>query len=221
MCFFVKSLLPKARTTWYNNKYKLLRSDFMKICVFGAASPKIDKIYVEKVEEMGRELAKRGHSLVFGGGGNGLMGAAARGVYEGGGYIEGVIPGFFEDENIEYAFPHCDMIYETTTMRERKQRMEDLSAAFIVVPGGIGTFEELFEIMTLRQLCRHNKPIAIYNVNGYYNELNAMMKAAVEKGFVRSSMEALYKTTDDLEELFEFIETPQPENLLVESLKDG
>lgn len=193
----------------------------MKICVFGAASPKIDKVYIEKVEELGREMVRRGHSLVFGGGGNGLMGAAARGVVMEGGYVEGVIPGFFEDENIEAVFEHCDMVYETKTMRERKQLMEDMSAAFIIVPGGIGTFEEFFEIMTLRQLCRHNKPIALYNIMGYYDELNAMMQAAVDKGFVRSAVDSLYKTTDDLQELFEFLETPQPENQLVKDLKDG
>ncbi|MBQ4568502.1 MAG: TIGR00730 family Rossman fold protein [Ruminococcus sp.] len=193
----------------------------MKICVFGAASPKIDNVYIEKVEELGREMVKRGHSLVFGGGNNGLMGAAARGVMMEGGYIEGVIPSFFENEDIEEVFPHCDNIFETRTMRERKQMMEEMSNAFIIVPGGIGTFEEFFEIMTLRQLCRHNKPIALYNVSGYYNELNTMMKAAVEKGFVRSAMEELYLTTDSLEELFKFLETPQGENLLVKDLKDG
>lgn len=193
----------------------------MKICVFGAASPKIDKDYIRRVEALGEEMVKRGHSLVFGGGGNGLMGAAARGVQSQGGYIVGVIPSFFENENIEAVFEYCDEVVETATMRERKQIMEDRSDAFIIVPGGIGTFEEFFEIMTLRQLCRHNKPIALYNINGYYNELNAMMQAAVEKGFVRSAVDALYKTTDDIDELFEFLETPQPENLLVKDLKDG
>lgn len=193
----------------------------MKICVYGAASPKIDKEYVEKVEALGEEMVNRGHSLVFGGGDNGLMGAAARGVFAKGGYIEGVIPSFFENESIEAVFPNCDKVYETQTMRERKQMMEDLSDAFIIVPGGIGTFEEFFEIMTLRQLCRHNKPIALYNIKGYYNELNAMMQAAVEKGFVRSAVEDLYLTTDDLGELFTFLETPQPENQLVKALKDG
>ena len=100
----------------------------MKICVFGAASPKIDKIYIEQVEELGREMVKRGHSLVFGGGGNGLMGAAARGVSMEGGYIEGVIPSFFENEEIEAVYPLCDMVFETKTMRERKQLMEDLGS---------------------------------------------------------------------------------------------
>ncbi len=193
----------------------------MKICVFGAASPKIDKEYIEKVELLGEEMVKRGHSLVFGGGGNGLMGAVARGVQSQGGYIEGIIPSFFENESIEAVFEYCDEVFETSTMRERKQIMEDRSEAFIIVPGGIGTFEEFFEIMTLRQLCRHNKPIALFNIKGYYNELNAMMQAAVEKGFVRSAVDALYKTTDNMEELFAFLEAPQPENLLVKDLKDG
>ena len=193
----------------------------MKICVFGAASPKIDKEYIEKVELLGEEMVKRGHSLVFGGGGNGLMGAVARGVQAQGGYIEGIIPSFFENENIEAVFEYCDEVFETATMRERKQVMEDRSDAFIIVPGGIGTFEEFFEIMTLRQLCRHNKPIALFNIKGYYNELNAMMQAAVEKGFVRSAVDALYKTTDNMDELFAFLEAPQPENLLVKDLKDG
>ncbi len=191
----------------------------MRICVYGAASPHIDKEYVELVEEMGRELARRGHSLVFGGGGGGLMGAAARGVTYGGGRILGVIPSFFENEGIEPVYPHCDEVIETKTMRERKQVMEDNADAFIIVPGGIGTFEEFFEIMTLRQLCRHNKPIALYNIMGYYNELEAMMKASVEKKFIRTDCEDLYLTTDSLEALFEFIETPQPENQLVEDLK--
>ena len=97
----------------------------MKICVFGAASPKIDKDYIRRVEALGEEMVKRGHSLVFGGGGNGLMGAAARGVQSRGGYIVGVIPSFFENENIEAVFEYCDEVVETATMRERKQIMED------------------------------------------------------------------------------------------------
>ena len=193
----------------------------MKICVFGAASPKIDQEYIDKVELLGEEMVKRGHSLVFGGGANGLMGAVARGVQSQGGRIEGIIPSFFENEEIEAVFEYCDEVFETATMRERKQIMEDRSDAFIIVPGGIGTFEEFFEIMTLRQLCRHNKPIVLFNIKGYYNELNAMMQAAVEKGFVRSAMDALYLTTDDMDELFAFLEAPQPENLLVKDLKDG
>jgi uncharacterized protein (TIGR00730 family) len=139
----------------------------MKICVFGAASSMIDEEYKIKVEALGREMVKRGHSLVFGGGGHGLMGAAAKGVRAENGHIFGVIPRFFEEEDVEVLFKGCDEVVYTETMRERKQIMEDNADAFIVVPGGIGTFEEFFEILTLKQLCRHNKPIAVYNIKGY------------------------------------------------------
>lgn len=180
----------------------------MRICVFGAASFTIDEEYVNLVEKMGEELAKRGHSLVFGGGGTGLMGAAARGVHKGKGHILGVIPKFFKDENIESIFPNCSEIILPETMRERKQIMEDNADAFIVVPGGIGTFEEFFEILTLKQLCRHHKPIVIYNINGYYNDIVNLMNTSISKNFVREKCLQLYTVTDDLEELFKVIEAP-------------
>jgi len=193
----------------------------MRICVYGAASPTIDKDYIEKVEVMGKEMALRGHSLVFGGGGNGLMGAAARGVRSEGGYILGVIPKFFEDESVEKICDFCDELIMPGTMRERKQIMEDNADAFIVVPGGIGTYEEFFEILTLKQLCRHNKPIAIYNINGYYDEINASMENSIKKNFIRKDCLDLYKVTDNLDELFEYIEAPVTEIKTLKELKDG
>ena len=192
----------------------------MRICLYGAASFSIDNEYIEKVEELGYEMTKRGHSLVFGGGANGLMGAAARGIKKGNGYILGVIPSFFDDEKIEGVYEECDKLIETKTMRERKQIMEDNADAFIVTPGGVGTFEEFFEILTSKQLCRHNKPIVLYNVNNYYGELAVMMKAAVEKKFVRESCLNLYKVTDNLDELFGYLEGPQPIRT-VKDLKEG
>lgn len=193
----------------------------MRICVYGAASPTIDPEYIEKVEALGREMVARGHSLVFGGGGNGLMGAAARGVRDAGGHILGVIPKFFDEENIEAICDYCDEMIMPETMRERKQIMEDNADAFIVVPGGIGTFEEFFEILTLKQLCRHNKPIAIYNLKGYYNELDHAMEMAVQKGFIRENCKALYELTDDPKMLFEYLEGPTEQLRTVKELKDG
>ena len=193
----------------------------MRICVYGAASPTIDPVYMEKVETLGKRMAERGHSLVFGGGGNGLMGAAARGVRAGGGYIFGVIPKFFDNESVEEICDFCDKLVMPDTMRERKQIMEDNSDAFIVVPGGIGTFEEFFEILTLKQLCRHNKPIAIYNVKGYYDELFAALDAAVEKNFIRENCTELYHLTEDVDELFSYLEAPITEAHSVKELKDG
>lgn len=193
----------------------------MRICVYGAASPTIDAEYIEKVEELGKKMADCGHSLVFGGGANGLMGAAARGIRSGGGYIVGVIPKFFDNESVEEICGFCDELIFTDTMRQRKQIMEEKSDAFIVVPGGIGTFEEFFEILTLKQLCRHNKPIAIYNVKGYYDELNAVMEQAIQKGFIRRNCTGLYKISDDIGELFEYIEAPSDNVRKVKELKDG
>ena len=193
----------------------------MRICVYGAASPTIDPEYIEVVEQMGREMTARGHSLVFGGGGNGLMGAAARGVRDGGGKILGVIPKFFDNEDIEEICDFCDELVYTETMRERKQIMEDNADAFIVVPGGIGTFEEFFEILTLKQLCRHNKPIAIYNVKNYYDEISLVMEKAIEKNFVHENVLSLYLVTDDREKLFDYIEAPVSSDFSVNELKEG
>lgn len=193
----------------------------MRICVYGAASPTIDPEYKEKVEQMGLQMAKRGHSLVFGGGGNGLMGAAAKGVRAGGGHILGVIPKFFDEEDVEEIFAFCDELIQPDTMRERKQIMEDNADAFIVVPGGIGTFEEFFEILTLKQLCRHNKPIAIYNLKGYYNELIHAIEKATEKNFIRGGCMDLFEMSEDIEKLFAYIEAPQEALPSVKELKDG
>lgn len=193
----------------------------MKLCVYGAASPTVDRDYIEKVELLGRELVFRGHSLVFGGGGNGLMGAAARGVRAAGGSIFGVIPRFFEEEKIEAICDFCDEIVFPETMRERKQIMEDNADGFIVVPGGIGTFEEFYEILTLKQLCRHNKPIAIYNINGYYDELILFMKQAIEQQFIRENCLDLFFVTEDKDELFQYLETPATKTHTVKELKDG
>jgi len=193
----------------------------MRICVYGAASPTIDPEYMELVEQMGKEMVSRGHSLVFGGGGNGLMGAAARGVRSAGGHILGVIPKFFDEENVEAICDFCDELIQPNTMRERKQIMEDNADAFIVVPGGIGTFEEFFEILTLKQLCRHNKPIAIYNLKGYYDDINHAMEQAMKKNFIRDNCKELYFTTDNLSELFTYIENPAEEIRTVKELKDG
>ncbi|MBQ3021782.1 MAG: TIGR00730 family Rossman fold protein [Clostridia bacterium] len=193
----------------------------MRVCVFGAASPTIDKEYIEKVEVMGKIMAQRGHSLTFGGGGNGLMGAAARGVKSGGGYILGVIPKFFREESVELLFDECDKLIEPDTMRERKQIMEDNADAFIITPGGIGTFEEFYEILTSKQLCRHNKPIAIYNVKGYYNEIQTVMENAIKKNFIKQNCLDLYKITDNLDELYAYIEKPVDDKHSIKDLKEG
>ncbi|MBE6650355.1 MAG: TIGR00730 family Rossman fold protein [Ruminococcaceae bacterium] len=191
----------------------------MVICVYGAASSTIDEIYIKETQKLGLELAKRGHGLVFGAGGTGLMGAVAKGVSEGGGHVKGVIPTFFTDADVEIVAKDCDEVVYTETMRERKQEMEDSADAFIMVPGGIGTFEEFFEILTSKQLLQHNKPIAVFNINGYFDELQHMMKVAVKKEFVKEGVLTLYSFFDDIDEMLDFVETDKGTSLGLDELK--
>jgi uncharacterized protein (TIGR00730 family) len=149
------------------------------------------------------------------------MGAAARGFKAVGGKITGVIPNFFKDETIEAIYDGCDEIIFTETMRERKQTMEDLSDAFVVVPGGIGTLEEFFEVLTLKQLGRHKKPIAIYDIDGYYSNLTAFMERCSNEGFIGENCKELYMCSDDSEKLIEYITNAQPITYSVKELKNG
>ena len=191
----------------------------MNICIYGSASNDIDRNYIERTEEFAKTLAKRGHSLVFGGGANGLMGAAARGFFSQNAKIVGVVPKFFNVDGI--LFSDCDEMIRTDTMRQRKQIMDDMADAFITTPGGIGTYEEFFEILTLKQLCRHNKPIAIYNINGYYDSLHEVMKQAIGKNFIKENCLELYRITDNLCDIIAYIEDENRNIRTVKELKDG
>ena len=156
----------------------------MNFCVYGAASDAIDASFIEAGEQLGYRLAEEKHGVVFGAGGHGMMGAVARGMHKGGGKIIGIVPSFFQVDGV--LFEHCTEIVYTETMRERKRIMEERADAFLVTPGGIGTYDEFFEIMTLRQLGRHSKPIILYNINGYFDPLCEMLNQTVEKNFMKS-----------------------------------
>ena len=178
----------------------------MVVCVYGASSSHIDNIYVERCKALGKTLAERGHDLVFGAGSEGLMGATAIGIKEGGGKVHGVIPGFFEENGYEAIFYESDKLTRTETMAERKAIMENECEAFIIVPGGNGTLEEFFQALTLKQLGRHSKPIALFNINGYYDKLDEFFSSCIEKGFIRKECKKLYKIFDNESELVEYIE---------------
>lgn len=179
----------------------------MKICVFCASSETIDKSYLQTGERFGEMLAEKGHTLVFGAGKYGIMGAVARGIRSKGGKAIGVIPTFFEDADV--TFSDCELIY-TESMRERKFIMEEKSDAFIILPGGIGTFEEFFEVLTLKQLRRHSKPIIIFNENGYYDPLINLIDSAISQNFMADKFRGLYFITDNADKVFEYIEDYKP-----------
>lgn len=170
------------------------------ICVFGSSSESIDRDYLDSAEHLGAELARRGHPVITGAGKYGVMGAVARGVIAEKGRLIGVSPKFFIEMDV-LVESGCEMVF-TETMRERKAYMEDNADAFIICAGGIGTFEEFFEVVTLKQLGQHKKPIIFYNRNGYYNELFAMMNAAVEKSFMSEKVNKLYSVAETEEEVF-------------------
>ena len=176
----------------------------MNICMYGASSTDLDRIYYDAAEHLGRRIAARGHGLVFGGGAQGLMGATARGLAAGGGRITGIAPRFFDKPGILYK--ECSEFIFTDTMRERKELMEKLSDAFIMAPGGIGTYEEFFEVLTLKQLGQLNKPIAVFNVNGYYELLLRLLEDTVSKGFMKASCLDIFGIFDDADEMLDYIE---------------
>ena len=175
----------------------------MNICVYGAASNQIAPIFLEQTERLGEALAGRGHTLVFGAGGNGVMGAVARGAAKAGGEIVGIVPNFFPDGVLS---PVCTDIRRTETMRERKQMMEDVSDAFIMAPGGVGTLDEFFEILTLRQLDRHQKPIAIFNVDGVFDGLLEALSRLHEEKFIGNTGITAFSAFSDVEELLAYLE---------------
>ena len=162
----------------------------MQICFYGASSDRIAPAFLSAAETFGRELAQRGHTLLFGGGARGLMGAVARGCASAGGRIIGVAPRFFDQEGVLY--PGCTEMIFTDTMRQRKQILEDRSDACAAAPGGIGTFDELFEILTLKQLGRHGKPILLLNFEDYYAPLLALLENAIRQGFMTEQCRGLW-----------------------------
>ena len=176
----------------------------MNLCVFGAARDELDPGFFALGEALGETLARRGHAMVFGGGAHGLMGAAARGCARGGGTIIGVAPRFFDEPGVLFA-PCAEMIF-TETMAERKTIMFGRSDAFLALPGGLGTFDEIFEALTLRSLGRHGKPVAFLDFEDYWRPAAEMIDTAVERGFASPAVKSLYGIFTDPEECLTWLE---------------
>ena len=183
----------------------------MNICVYGAASDKIPEYFKTACENLGEKIAKRGHTLVFGGGAGGVMGATARGAYKAKGEIIGISPTFFDVDGT--LFGNCSEMIRPETMRIRKQLLEERSDVLVMAPGGVGTFDEFFEILTLKQLGRHNKAIAVYNVEHYFDPLFNMMDKAIEQNFINEDCVELYKVFDNEDEMLDYLENYKPENI--------
>lgn len=160
------------------------------VCVYAASSDAVDPVYREAADALGAALAQRGHRLIYGAGQVGLMGVVARAVHAHGGHVTGVIPERLR--TVELAYEAADELIVTETMRERKAIMESRADAFIALPGGFGTLEELVEVMVLRQLDYHEKPIVVLNINGVFDELFAFFQRLCADHFIKESHFALY-----------------------------
>ena len=183
----------------------------MNITLYGSASDRIDQAYIEGVEKLGLAIAKRGHTMVFGAGSTGLMGAAARGVHKAGGNIIGVTPHFMH--TLEPVSDLCTEIIETETMADRKTIMEEKADAFVIVPGGLGTLDEFFQILTLKILGRHDKPIVLYNINGFWDDMLGVIGADILKGFISPEVANDFCICETPESVFKAIEAPKTEKM--------
>ena len=172
----------------------------MNICVFGSASDLIDPSFLRAGEKLGEYLAREGHTLVFGGGTEGMMGAIARGFQKAKGYIIGIVPEFFKEDRYEALYLLCDETIYTEDISERLRRMEQRSDAYVVLPGGGGTYEEFFHVLVSKSLDRHNKPIAVYNINGYFAPLINLIEQSAMQQFISEHSKNNFRLFDETQQ---------------------
>ena len=164
------------------------------VCVYCGSKPGADPSFAALAAEVGRWIGQHGGQLVYGGGRNGLMGIVADSTRASGGRVVGVIPTALVER--EWAHDGCDELHVVDTMHERKRLMMERADAFVALPGGIGTFEELFEVWAWRQLGYHDKPIGILGSRGYYERMMAFMQQVVEDGFMNEWQMDLVRTSE-------------------------
>ena len=176
-------------------------NNIKSICVFCGSSQAVEDCYKSVATQLGREIGRRGADLVYGGASIGLMGCVARGVHEEKGKVIGILPEFFRKKDIEYL--DADELIVTKDMRERKAKMDERSDAFIVLPGGIGTLDETFEILTWRQLRVHDKPLVILDDDGFWRPLQGMLDAIVQGGFADQGISDYFSFVSNIDGVFD------------------
>jgi len=174
------------------------------ICVFCGSSYGRDPRFRDAARAVGAGIAKAGWSLVFGGGGNGLMGDVAKAAQAGGAPVQGIIPAFLQ--SLEPPVSAEEKLIVTPHIQERKALMLQMSDAFVVLPGGLGTFDEFFEVATEAQLGVHAKPIIVVNVDDYYNALDTMLHDTVKAGFAGAKIMEMYHLADGAEAALKMLE---------------
>lgn len=179
-----------------------------KVCVYCGSSDRIGEPYLDAAREMGQALAKRNYSVVYGGGGTGLMGAMANAVLEEGAPVIGVIPKSFNTPQL--AHPNLTELIVVETMHERKALMVEMADAFVALPGGFGTLEELFEILTWAQVGLHCKPIGVLDTQGYFDHLHTLVERACQEGFIYQEHRFLLMSDSDPDVLLDHLAAYKP-----------
>ncbi len=174
------------------------------LCVYCSSSDRLDAKYFAAATAVGREIAHRHWALVYGGGKTGLMGAVARGVKAQGGHVVGIIPEFMKAKELE--FTEADELISVLTMRERKMLMETRADAFLALPGGWGTLEEVLEILTLAHLEVLHKPVVLLNQDGYYDDLLRLFERIVAEKFMHATIRGKFAVARTVEEVFPLIQ---------------
>ncbi len=173
------------------------------LCIYCGASQDVDPRHLETADELGRTAATKAIDLVYGGGHSGMMGAAADGALSAGGRVIGIIPEHLKDR--EAAHSGVTEMVVVDSMHVRKQKMFERSDAFCVLPGGLGTLDETFEIITWKQLGLHDKPIVLLNLYGFWDPLMEMIGRQVEGGYLHNDPASLFALADDVEGVFSAI----------------
>ena len=178
--------------------------DLKRVCVYCGSSASADRSVDAEIRSFGREIARRGVTLVYGGSARGLMGSIADEVLGAGGKVIGVIPKALEGR--EAAHRGLTELQVVSTMHEREQRMFDLADAFVAFPGGFGTLEEVIEMLTWKQMGIHGKPIVIANIGGYFDPLLAQFDAAIRNKYARSEDRILFAVADSTKAILTLLE---------------
>lgn len=179
----------------------------MKICVYCSSSNAVDPVYLETAAIFGTEMARRSHSLVYGGGAVGLMGELARAVTRNGGHVTGIIPEALN--TIEVAYQAADELIVAATMRERKGLMETHAEAHVALPGGFGTLDEVLEIITLKQLGYHGRPIVFLNTKNFFDPVVNLFEHLYQHKFAKDQTRHLYSFLTNPGEVFDYLNTYQ------------
>ena len=181
------------------------------VCVFSSSSSAVNSVYRDTTIELGKRLGQEGFGLVFGGADVGLMGVIARTAQNHGARVTGVIPKSLVEKGIVYQ--EADELIVSNNLRDRKEIIESKSDAFIALPGGFGTLEEIIEILTLKQLQLHNKPIVFINTNRYYDNLIAQFETGYQENFAKKEYKELYYVSESADDAIDYIKRYTPKQL--------